>query len=80
MPAMLRDAPELPVLGAHIWAWYCELDRERAHGMEGPGRITHRDITEWAQAYGVTVRAWERRAIKLIDSLHLGLLQRGNEE
>jgi hypothetical protein len=77
---MLRDAPELPTLGAHVWAWFCELNRERGQGMEGPCKITHRDITEWAQAYGVKIRAWERRAIKQIDALYLGLLQRGNEE
>lgn len=79
-PQLLKEAPQLPENGAHIWFWYCELNKERTFGMDGPSKISHRDITEWANAYGITIHPWERRAIKKMDAVQLGLLKRSEEE
>lgn len=68
MPQQMQDAPELPPLAAHVWKWWCELHEDREQTELGPKRITHRDITEWSQGFGMPVRAWERRAIRKIDT------------
>jgi hypothetical protein len=69
MPDQLRDAPELPELGAHVWKWYCELDQCRKSGEP----ITNRDILDWQQLYGQKLEPWELRAIKTIDRVYLGI-------
>lgn len=78
MPKMLEDALQVPVLAAHVWSWFLELNDERQIGVVD-SKLTHEQITEWAKAYGVRIEPWERRAIKRIDNLFARMKQEAQE-
>ena len=68
-PEQLRNAPQLPALGAHVWAYFCQLNLERGMHAMGPARITSRDMVDWCESTGTTLDLWERAAIRAIDNV-----------
>lgn len=71
VPAQLRDAPELPLGGRHVWQWFIELHNVRGGNGFGPMPIGYREIRDWAEMSGVHVEPWELRAIVAIDRAFL---------
>ena len=68
-PQALKDAPDLPEHGAHVWAYFCQLNLERGSTGMGPARITSQNMKDWCWATGLTLDLWERAAIRAIDSV-----------
>lgn len=69
--AQLRDAPELPLAGRHVWQWFVELHNVRGGNGFGPMPVGYRDIRDWAALSGVEIEPWELRAIIAIDRTFL---------
>ena len=61
------EAPPLPPLAAHIWAWFCDLSGERGNNGMGPSRLTARNIMDWCEFTATTLALWERRALRALD-------------
>lgn len=79
MPDALRDAPELPFLGSHVWEWFLEIAEGRIHDINGAKRISQADISDWAAGTGMTILGWERRAIRKIDAAVLEVTRVKND-
>lgn len=78
-PQLLAEAPELPVLAAHLWRWFLDLNStERMDGGMSPGRITSGILRDWCWATGNNPALWERLALRRLDSLWIRLHQNGS--
>lgn len=66
-PAELRDAPPLPPLAAHVWAYYAELHRSRDENGWGAQGLKMREIEAWSRLRRVSLDPWELDAILAID-------------
>jgi hypothetical protein len=67
------DGPELPPDGAHVWAWFLELNAARGSGGFGPASLSYLDVLAWTILTGVLVRPAEVGAIMAIDRAWLAV-------
>lgn len=64
--------PVLPIGGAHIWAWFWELDAGRGYTPVGTlSAITHGQVAAWCSITGVEVRRHELEIIMAMDRTRL---------
>jgi hypothetical protein len=63
------DGPSLPSDGAHVWAWYVELDRARSATGFGPAALGWQDIAAWASLMRCQPMPWECLALTTIDRI-----------
>ncbi len=59
----LLHGPKLPDTGAHLWAWFLDLRAGQPAAMP----LSHGEIAAWSRLSGVTVAAWELRALRVLD-------------
>lgn len=71
MPDILADAVPIPEAGAHVWGYFCELNREAAGG-----RITSTMMKDFAWSSGIDLELWERKAIKRLDAAYFNWLSK----
>lgn len=68
---MLFDAPVLPHGLEELWAVFLELHTCRGSTGMGPQRITYMDVDAFQRVSGVSLKAWERDAIRRADQAYL---------
>lgn len=62
----------MPIGGAHIWAWFWELDAGRGYTAWGSlSSISHVQIAAWASITGITIRRHELEIILAMDRARL---------
>lgn len=65
------EEPYFPGIVAHVWDWFCELNKARPSAGFGVSAITYPDIFAWAQLSCNVPTPWEVSLIKKLDSLFL---------
>jgi hypothetical protein len=71
MPEALANAPVLPAGCGQLWGDFLEIHGARAFDMNGPARITFRDIADWQGFYGADLASWEIAAIRKADDAYM---------
>jgi hypothetical protein len=71
MPAMLRDAPDLPEGLASLWQSFLELHGSRGSTGWGPARITFADMKAWQELRRTELQPREVELIRKADDLWL---------
>lgn len=67
----LRCLPSLPLGAEHVWGWFCDLSRARAHGFAGPLPLRWEGMKAFFGLLGVTPLNWEIRAIIRLDVAYI---------
>lgn len=60
------DGPEFPHILEHVWRWYGELAEVRRSGMSIE-RISHGEISEWAEMTGASPNPFEVSVLIALD-------------
>lgn len=72
MPAEGINPVELPPECVQLWAWFLQLNQERAvSDMGGPRPLTSANLLAWMQLEGVRLEGWEILAIRRLDQVAL---------
>lgn len=80
MDASWRPKP-VPALLAHIWVWFCELDRTRQRTSDGqPLSISYQEIKAWAELTGRTPSPFEVETIHALDATFFRVKNTPTEE
>lgn len=66
----------MPAAARHVWDCFSELDAARPVGW-GAGPIDFIQIHAWSALTGASLRPWEVRAIRAMDTLRLQLAADG---
>jgi hypothetical protein len=80
MPKMLAEAPEVPVLAAHLWEHFNSLAYERVNTGFGISRLSASDIFGWCLINAISLELWELKAIKKIDAAYIEFVNSRQKE
>ncbi|WP_445263523.1 phage tail assembly chaperone [Rhizobium rhizogenes] len=64
----------MPAAGAHVWAWFRELDRARTSNGYGLNPLSYSDIDAWSRLRRISLLAWHLDALISMDGQRLHLL------
>ncbi|MFZ5669129.1 MAG: phage tail assembly chaperone [Pseudomonadota bacterium] len=78
--AELHHGPKLPKHAEHIWLWWKDLTSTRGGNGFSVNPIDRHDIRVWQEDEGISLQAWERRAILRIDIAYRASLATQEEE
>jgi len=73
----LRDLPDVPLEGAHVWRWFCDLGSARSSGM-AINPISWNDMNAYFTLQRITPAQWELAAIRALDDAYLKSRDKGS--
>jgi hypothetical protein len=72
-PKPAERPPEFPELLAYLWQWFQELTLGAAPTGFGPAVVTWEALRAWSDLMGVTLEAWEARALVFLGMLRASI-------
>lgn len=63
--------PEMPVLLAHVWEWFCDLSAQRGTGVNGADPISWTEMQAYFSMRGEVPSQIDLKAIQQLDSIML---------
>jgi hypothetical protein len=66
-PPPRSAAPKLSFEVQHVWQLFCDLNRTRRAGFNGPEPLSYAEMLAWSELTGMRIRPWEIEVIMALD-------------